>query len=215
MLNNCILFDGITPEDRAAMLHCLDAKEIKVKKGQTVFSEGDPARFVGIVTSGCIQLVREDYYGNRSILADIMSGELFAESFVYAGIETYPVSAVAVQDSTVLMIDSIRLTTPCCNACHFHNTMIRNMLKAVSKGNLALTQKIEVISKRTTREKLMSYLLSQAKLHNSREFTIPYDRQALADYLEVDRSAMSAEISKLRKEGILESEKNHFHLLKQ
>lgn len=214
MLGNCVLFEGIIPEDRAAMLHCLGAKEIKVKKGNAVFSEGEKAKYVGIVVSGCVQLVREDYYGNRSILADIMPGELFAESFVYAGIETYPVSAVASQDSAVLLIDSGRVTTPCCNACHFHNTMIRNMLKAVSKGNLALTQKIEVISKRTTREKLMAYLLSQAKLHNSSEFTIPYDRQALADYLEVDRSAMSAEISKLRKEGVLESEKNRFRLLR-
>ena len=215
MLGKCILFENITSEDRVAMLSCLGAKEVKVHRGQAVFSEGEPAKFVGIVVSGCVQLVREDYYGNRSILADIMPGELFAESFVYAGIERYPVSAVASQDSSVLLIDSSRITTPCCNACHFHNTMIRNMLKAVSKGNLALTQKIEVISKRTTREKLMTYLLSQAKLHNSSEFTIPYDRQALADYLEVERSAMSAEISKLRKEGILESEKNKFRLLRQ
>ena len=212
MLNQCVLFEDIFPEDRATMLQCLGAKEIKVKRGGAVFSEGEPARFLGIVVSGCVQLIREDYYGNRSILADILPGELFAESFVYAGIRVYPVSAVAAQDSTVLLIDSSRVTTPCCNACHFHNTMIRNMLKAVSKGNLALTQKIEVISKRTTREKLMTYLLSQAKLHNSSEFTIPYDRQALADYLEVERSAMSAEISKLRKEGILESEKNFFKL---
>jgi len=138
---------------------------------------------------------------------------LFGASFACAGVASYPVSAVAVEDSLVLLINSRRITATCCNACSFHNQMIYNMLKVVATNNLALNQKIEITSKRTTREKLMAYLLSQAKLHGSDQFTIPYDRQALADYLEVERSAMSAEISKLKKDGVIDCHKSNFILL--
>lgn len=212
-LDRCMLFDGVSPEDRGTMLSCLGAKQMFVKKHQAVFSEGDPAEHVGIVLTGLVQLVREDYYGNRSMIASVAPGELFGESFACAGAAAYPINAVAAEDSHVLLIKSNRITATCCNACSFHNRMIYNMLRIVAANNLTLNQKIDVISKRTIREKLMAYLMAQAKLHNSSEFSIPYDRQALADYLEVDRSAMSAEISKLRKEGILESEKNKFRLL--
>ena len=170
---------------------------------------------VGIVLEGCVQMVREDYYGNRSILARMGPAELFGEGFACADVKTFPISVVAVEDSQVLLIDSRRITVTCANACSFHNRMIFNMLKVVANKNLVLNQKIEITSRRTTREKLMAYLLTQAKLHQSDAFTIPYDRQALADYLEVERSAMSAEISKLRRDGIIECEKSTFRLLKQ
>lgn len=215
ILDGCVLFAGIAPEDRGPMLGCLGARMLEVGKNQVIFQEGDPANWVGIVLEGCVQMVREDYYGNRSILARIGPLGLFGESFACADVQTLPVSVVAVEDSTVLIIDSRRITVTCANACGFHNQMIFNMLKVVANKNLVLNQKIEITSKRTTREKLMTYLLAQAKLHNSDTFTIPYDRQALADYLEVDRSAMSAEISKLRKEGVLDCTRSSFRLLKQ
>ncbi|MBP3587645.1 MAG: Crp/Fnr family transcriptional regulator [Clostridia bacterium] len=196
------------------MLGCLGAQILEVPKNHFVFREGDPATLVGIVLEGCVQMVREDYYGNRSILARIEPAGLFGESFACADVETLPISVAAVEDSRVLLIDSRRITTTCSNACGFHNQMIFNMLKVVANKNLVLTQKIEVTSKRTTREKLLAYLLTQAKLHQSDSFTIPYDRQGLADYLEVERSAMSAEISKLRRDGIIECERSTFHLLK-
>lgn len=213
ILDQCLLFDNVAKEDRSAMLACLGAKEKVVRRGQAVFSEGEPAMYVGIVLEGKVQIEREDYYGNRSIISIAAPGELFGESFACAELETYPVSAVAVEDSRVMLIDSRRITTPCCNACHFHSKMIQNMLKVVATSNLALNRKIEITSKRTTREKLMAYLMTQAKLHGSNCFTIPYDRQALADYLEVERSAMSAEISKLKKDGIIDCQKSRFCLL--
>ena len=214
ILETCVLFDSIRPEERAPMLGCLGAKVVTVAKNQFVFREGDPATFVGIVLKGCVQMVREDYYGNRSILARIEPTGLFGESFACADVETFPISVVAVEDSSVLIIDSRRITVTCANACGFHNRMIFNMLKVVAKKNLVLNEKIEITSKRTTREKLMAYLMTQAKLHQSDTFTIPYDRQALADYLEVERSAMSAEISKLRKEGVIACDRSTFQLLK-
>ena len=215
VLGTCVLFDGIRPEDQRAMLGCLGASVKQAAKNQFIFREGDPAHYVGVLLEGSAQVIREDYYGNRSILAGVGPGGMMGESFAYAGVQKLPVSVVAMEDSLVLVIDSRRITATCANACGFHNQLIFNMLKVVARQNLILNQKIEVTSKRTTREKLMTYLLAQAKQAGSHTFTIPYDRQALADYLEVERSAMSAEISKLRKEGILDTNRSTFRLLKQ
>lgn len=213
IMERCPLFEGIPAEDLDAMLNCIGGHTVEARRGQTVFREGDPATYVGMVLSGAVRLVREDYYGNRSIVAHIGPAELFGETYACAAVTALPVSVVADTDSKVLLMDCRRITTSCTNACVFHNRMIFNLLRMVATKNLVFDQKIQVTSQRTTREKLMSYLLNQAKLQGSSSFTIPYDRQGLADYLEVDRSGLSAEISKLRKEGILQSERNHFVLL--
>lgn len=214
ILQSCPLFHGLEGEELSAILACLGAKRSNVLKGQAIFHEGEPATHMGIVLTGAVRLIREDYYGNRSILARIEPAGLFGESFACADVKDLPISVVAVEDSKVMLIDSHRITVTCANACGFHNRMIFNMLKVVANQNLVLNQKIEIISKRTTREKLMAYLHAQAKLHQSDSFTIPYDRQGLADYLEVERSAMSAEISKLRKDGLIECDRSAFRLLK-
>ncbi|MBR3972783.1 MAG: Crp/Fnr family transcriptional regulator [Oscillospiraceae bacterium] len=213
ILQRSPLFDGIRMDDLAAMLCCIGGHTVTAAKGQPIFQEGDPATHVGMVLSGAVRMIREDYYGNRSIVAHIEPSELFGESYACAGISSLPVSIVADEDSTILLMDCRRITTTCCNACEFHNRIIFNLLKLVATKNLVFDQKIQVTSKRTTREKLMAYLLTQAKIQGSSSFLIPYDRQELADYLEVDRSGLSAQISKLRREGILESKKNRFTLL--
>lgn len=213
VLENCSLFDGIRREDLSAILACLGARVITARKNTVIFSEGDPANYVGIVLSGSAQIVKEDFYGNRSIVAHIAPGELFGESFACAGVATLPVSITAAEDCEVMVIDCRRITVSCTSACAFHSRMIFNLLQVVAMKNLLFNQKIEITSKRTTREKLMAYLLNQAKLQGSSSFTIPYDRQGLADYLQVERSAMSAEISKLRKDGIIRCERSHFTLL--
>lgn len=214
ILQSCPLFTGVEETDMEAMLACLGAKQYRAQKGKTIFHEGDPAVYVGIVLSGAIRVIREDYYGNRSIVAHMGAGEVFGESFACAEVQALPVSVVAEEDCQYLLIDCKRITVSCTNACAFHSRMIFNLLRLVAGKNLVFNQKLEITSKRTTREKLMAYLMSQAKLRGKEEFTIPYDRQALADYLEVDRSGLSAEISKLRKEGKLQCEKNRFRLLR-
>ena len=213
VLEKCSLFTGIGREDLLGVLGCLGAAVTAVGKNQTVWSEGDPAVYVGIVLEGSVQIVKEDYYGNRSIMARAAAAELFGESFACAEVAALPVSVVAAEESRIMLIDCRRITTTCSNSCGFHNQMIYNLLHVVAAKNLAFSQKIEITAQRTTREKLMAYLTSQAKLQNSSSFTIPFDRQGLADYLNVERSAMSAEISKLRKDGILECRKNSFTLL--
>ncbi|MDD6342156.1 MAG: Crp/Fnr family transcriptional regulator, partial [Eubacteriales bacterium] len=195
ILRECPLFDRIGDESLKEMLGCLNAKERSYKKGDAVFAEGDKAKYLGIVLEGNVQLVRVDYYGNRSILANIEPPQLFGEAFACAGMKSLPVDAVAAADTKILLLDAQRIARPCGNACPCHGQTILNLLHIVAKKNLVLHQKIEITSKRSTREKLMTYLLLQAKNAKSHTFTVPYDRQELADYLEVDRSGLSAEIS--------------------
>ena len=215
ILQDCPLFDGVAPENITGMMGCLGTKLANVEKGEFVFREGDSTVFMGIVLEGSVDLVREDFYGNRSIVATVEKGQLFGESYAFADATERPVSVVAKAKSAILLLDSRRITSCCSNACAFHNQVIFNLLRLVATKNLLLHQKIDVTTKRSTREKLMTYLLIQAKRQGSNTITIPYDRQALADYLDVDRSGLSAEIGKLRREGVLESEKNRFCLLRQ
>ena len=213
ILQNCPLFAGIASEELRGMLDCLGASVRRFGKEETVFSEGAPAREIGILLSGAVQIRRVDYFGNRSILANVVPGQLFGESFACAGVEELPVQVVALEESRVLHIDCSRLLRSCSNACTFHHRLIYNLMHVVAGKNLVFHQKLEILSKRTIREKLMTYLLLQAKQAGSNRFTIPFDRQALADYLEVERSGISVEIGKLRKEGVLNNHKNQFELL--
>ena len=213
ILSQCPLFSGISRQELEQMLSCLGGKITGIAKGNPVFLEGDPAEFVGVVLSGQVQIVRTDYYGNRSVLTVVSPGGLFAEAFACAGVEALPVSAMALQTSTVLLLDCKRVLTGCSNACTFHSRLVRNLLKGIAQKNLMLTSKIRCMSQKTTREKLLEFLLEQAKQHGSAEFVIPYDRQALADYLGVERSAMSAEISKLKKAGRIDCSGSRFRVL--
>ncbi len=194
------------------MLSCLGAKVISFDKKYTIIAEGNPAIFIGIMLSGSAQIVQVDYYGNRSILSNIEASNVFAEAFACAEVESIPVSVIANEPCEVMLIDCSHILYTCSNNCGFHQQLIFNLMKDIATKAIMFHQKIEITSKRTTREKLLTYLTSQAKKANSSSFDIPFDRQELADYLEVERSGLSAEISKLRNEGILESNKKHFEL---
>lgn len=215
MIRACPLFDGVGEGELDGVLRCLGARPLEAEKGETIFREGAGATQVGIVLSGAVQMVRTDFYGNRSIVAHIGPSQLFGESYACAGVDALPVSVVADETSKVLLIDCRRITACCTNACAFHSRVIFNLLRLVATKNLVFDQKIEVTSKRTTREKLLTYLMQQAKRQGSDSVTIPYDRQGLADYLEVERSGLSSEIGKLCREGVIACEKNRFRLLEQ
>lgn len=213
ILQNCPLFSGMAQTEIQTALECLQAKTVRFQKNEPIFTEGTSAKRIGIVLSGTVQIVRVDYFGNRSIAASVGPAELFGESFACAGVQSIPVDAVAAADTAVLLLDFENLLAPKGVSCAFHQKLIYNLLKITASKNLLFLRKLEITSKRTTREKLMTYLHLEAKrAHNSR-FEIPYDRQALADYLEVDRSGLSAEIGKLRKEGVLTCTRNRFELL--
>ena len=213
VMARCLLFDGIGQSEMREMLGCLNGEIVETVRGEPVFLEGDPATFVGIVLAGAVQIVRDDYFGRRSVLTVVEPGGLFAEAFACAGLESLPVSAFALRSGCVLLLDCDRMLNGCASACASHSCMVCNLLRGTARKNLALTRKIRYMSQRTTREKLMEFLLDQAKQQGSPEFVIAYDRQALADYLGVERSAMSAEISKLRRDGIIDSHGSWFRVL--
>ena len=213
VLRKCPLFNGISDDDLVSMLGCLQAKLREFSRKENIFAEGDPAGYMGIVLSGTVQIVRQDYFGNRSVIHHSGPGDVFAEAFSFTGLDTMPVSGYALKNSRCMILSCRRMMTVCSNACTFHNRLVKNLLTLVSRKNLMLNEKIRFMSQRTTREKLLAYLSDQAKKTGSAEFTIPYDRQALADYLNVERSAMSAEISKLKNDGILEVKGSHFRLM--
>ena len=212
-LRKCPLFDGIGEEDLSRMLVCFGAKVECFDKKYTIIAEGTQARYIGIVLSGTAQVIQVDYYGNRSLLGSIERGQIFAEAFACAETEHVPVSVVASEPCEVMLIECSHILHTCANNCGFHNKLIYNLMKDLARKTIVFHQRIEITSKRTTRERLMAYLMFCAKAAGKSSFEIPFDRQDLADYLEVDRSGLSAEISRLRAEGVLESNKRHFKLL--
>lgn len=207
------LFEGIAEEEREALLSCLSARKQSFRKNDFVFTAGVSKPAAGMVVKGSLQIIKEDYWGNRTIIESVGRGELFGEAFACAEVETIPVSVVAAEETEVLLMDYQKLLTACSSSCRFHSRIIRNMTRIMAEKNMALMQKMEHITKRTTREKLLSYLSVQALSQGSSDFAIPFNRQELADYLSVDRSAMSAELAKMRDEGLIRFQKNHFTLL--
>lgn len=213
ILKRTKLFAGVSDEEIGAMLSCLDASLHTYKKGEYVLRQGEHLSFITVLVYGELHIQRDDYWGNRTIVNRIAVGDMFGEAYIAP--ESGPLinDVVAVEDSAVIFFDVRRIITVCSSACRFHSMVVQNLFFAISEKNRTLVQKLAHISKRTTREKLISYLSEEAKRHNSASFTIPFNRQQLADFLSVDRSAMSNELCKMRDEGLLEFEKSHFKLL--
>ena len=212
VLRKCKLFDGIEDGDLNKMLTCLGAKVERFDKKYTVFSEGSPAKHIGIVLSGSVQVIQIDYYGNRNILMEAEPSDMVAEAFACAETEALPVAVVANEPCEVMFINCSHILHTCSNNCGFHQQMIFNLMKNLAVKTIEFHKKLEITSKRSTREKLLAYLSMYAKKTGKKRFRIPFDRQELADYLEVERSGLSSEIGKLRREGVLDSEKKHFVL---
>lgn len=213
ILKNTQLFSGASDEDIEAMLGCLQARLCTYKKGEYVLREGERIERLMMLAEGELHIQRDDYWGNRSIISMVGVGEMFGEA--YAAPESGPLlnDVLAVEDSAVIFLDIGKLLTVCPNGCKFHAMAVKNLFFAISEKNRKLVRKLGYMSRRTTREKLIAYLSEEAKRQNSGAFSIPFNRQQLADFLSVDRSAMSNELCRLRDEGLIEFEKNRFRLL--
>ena len=197
------LFRGIPAEELPTLLVQASAKERRFQKTELLLRRGDVTGRLGLVLEGSVHIIREDFWGNRSIVGLAGPGEIFAESYALAG-KPLAVSVLAATDGRALFLD----------AGHLSQRLSANLLALLAEKNLMLTEKMRHMARRTTREKLLSYLSAQALRAGTAEFDIPLDRQQLADFLAVDRSAMSAALGKLRDEGVLEFRKNHFRLLR-
>lgn len=208
------LFDGIENGELEQLLPCLGGRRVRFDEGDYIFMAGGRADQVGMVLSGSVLVFSDDFWGNRTIMAHVERGGLFGEAFSFARVEALPVSVTAAEKTEVLFINCERMITVCPSACEFHNRLVRNMLKILAEKNMALTQKIDHMGKRSTREKILSYLSEQAGKAGGESFSIPLNRQEMADYLAVDRSALSKELGRLEKEGQISFHKNQFQLLK-
>ena len=207
------LFAGLIPEEVERLLGCLNGVERRFKKDEYLLRAGEPARALGILLSGRLRIVRDEYTGERNVVAEIGPADVFAES--YACLEERPseVSVFAASDAAVLFIETRRLLTSCPNTCRWHARLIMNLVALLANKNITLNEKLSHVTQRSTRRKLLSYLSSEALRAGASEFDIPFDRQELADYLAVDRSAMSAELSRMSADGLIRYRRNKFTLL--
>lgn len=212
---HCPLFAGIEEKDLDTLLDCLSVTQRSFQKEECIFHTGECTESIGLVISGQVLIVSEDFWGNRAIIGAAGPGELFGEAYACTPGAELSVSAVAGSDCVISLLNVGRLLTTCQHACIFHTRLIRNLLSVLAGKNLMLTQKMSHMSKKTTREKLLSYLSAQSIKKGNAEFDIPFNRQQLADYLSVDRSAMSGELCRMRDEGLLTFDRSHFHLLQQ
>ena len=213
ILKRTRLFAGVGEDELEAMLGCLQAKMETFKKGEYVYRQGEHMDSLTVLVEGKLHIQKEDYWGNRSIVNVVDAGEMIGEAFAAPNSGPLMNDVIAVENSTVIKFDVRRVLTVCSSACRFHAMVVQNLFFAISEKNRKLMQKLGHMAKRSTREKLLSYLSEEAKRQNSSTFTIPFNRQQLADFLSVDRSAMSNELGKMRDEGLLLFEKNKFTLL--
>lgn len=211
-LEKTILFRGTDLEEIKGMLKCLQGTERHFEKGDIIYNCGDTVRFMGMVLSGAVHIESNDFWGNKSILDSIGPGQIFAETYACVPGEPLMVDVVAAEDTDVLFLDANRIMTTCSNACEHHNKLIRNLLMASAQKNLNLSRRIFHTAPKSIRGRILSYLSDQASKQGSPEFDIPFNRQQLADYLNVERSALSNELSKMQKDGLITAKKNHFFL---
>ena len=212
LLEKTKLFSGVGEEDILSMLSCLNASVREYGKGQVAFRQGETLRELMILAEGRLHIQREDYWGNLNLLNEICPGEMFGEAYIVPNSGPLLNDVVAAEDSAALFFDMDRILTVCPSACPFHTRIVKNVFYTISDKNRRLVQKLSYMAQRSTREKLLSYLSDEAKRQSSSFFTIPFNRQQLADFLSVDRSAMSNELGKLRNEGLLDFHKNEFTL---
>ena len=211
-LRDCRLFREIEPKVLVAMLICLSAREIKPQRGDFIMSTPEEHPLMGVVLEGEVEMISEDYFGKKSLLSVLPVGSIFGESYTCVKAKNRTIAYQARTRCRILLLDYERILHACKLVCRFHHRMIENMVELIAEKNLALVDKLEVTSRTTIREKLLTYLTRQAESTGSRTFTIPMGRTALAEYLCTDRSAMTRELARMKAEGLIDYEKRTFTL---
>ncbi|NLV87326.1 MAG: Crp/Fnr family transcriptional regulator [Clostridiales bacterium] len=207
------LFRGISEDEAEAMIKCLQARHKSFNKGEFIYRAGDIADSMGLVISGGVNIENDDIWGNKSIINHAGRGQVFAETYACVPNQAMMVNVVAAEQTEVLFLNTEKMLKTCPSSCSFHARLIRNLLSVTALKNMHLSRRIFHTTPKTIRGKLLSYLSDQAMQQGKYKFTIPFDRQQLADYLGVDRSAMSNELGKMKREGLLDFTKNSFQLL--
>ncbi len=212
VLRSAPFFSGISGEELTAMLSCLKAEKKDFPKEAFVLRNGDTADAIGLVLEGTVLIVQEDIWGNRNILSKAGPGQTFAVAYACAPGSRLNASVIAETPVTVMFLNVNRILNVCPSACSHHSRIIRNLLGELAEKNLRFSEKLTHVGQRSTRSKIMSYLSAEAQRLGAYEFDIPFSRQQFADYLGVERSGLSLELGKMKKDGLLEYHKNHFAL---
>lgn len=210
---NSPLFSGIAPEDRKALLSCITYRVADVKKGEIILFEEESVKQIGIVLSGKVDIIKEDIWGNKTLLLRLGEDEIFGETFACGEDNRSVVTFFAAENAEILFLPFYRVMHNCTMACGFHHRLTENMVGIIAKKNRDYLRKIEIVSKRTIREKILTYLSIQAQAQKARYFEIPLGRIELAEYLCVDRSALTRELVKMKQEGLIDYDKNCFRIL--
>lgn len=211
-LANTQLFRGIREDEITELLHCLGASERTFQKNDVIFRAGSPVNEIGLIESGSVNIVVNLYWGNSIIFGHIGRGEVFAENYAAIPGKELLCDVVATEDTKVIFLKMQNILTTCRKGCSYHNRIIQNMLRISAQNNLNMSSRMMHTASKSLRDRLLSYLSEQALEHGSSQFTIPFNRQQLADYLAVNRSAMSKELSKMQEEGLITYRKNKFIL---
>ena len=207
------LFEGIGPEERVRMISCFGHYLGSFRKGETIAMEGTYIRHVGVVLSGSVDMVKEDIWGNKTLLIRSKKDDVFGESFACGVDKLSDVRFVASEDTSVLFLSFDKVMHNCQNACNCHHKLTDNMVRVIAAQSRELMRKVEVVSKRSIREKVLAYLSLQAQIQGSRYLEVPLGRLELAEYLCVDRSALTRELVKMQEEGLIDYDKNIFRIL--
>ncbi len=205
------IFHGISDPELKDIekINCIRRREYR--KNNIVFHVGDMISEIGVVCLGSVNIENIDLWGNKSIISNVSSGQVFAESYALCG-TAIMVDVVAAEDSEILFVDlSVIMDVNNCSESWYHK-MLLNMIEITSRKNLILSNRIFCTSPKGIRSRLLTYLSYQAVRNDSRQFKIPFNRQQLSEYLNVDRSALSKELCRMRDEGMLEFHKNEFRL---
>lgn len=208
------IFDGIDEGKKEILKSCLRTVKKTYAKNEIIFSYGDRITSICYIIKGAVQLSKDDYYkGNKIIVAKIQGGESFAEAFVCAEIEHSKIEAKALEETEILFLDFKKVLSVCSNACPFHKKLIENLIKVVAKKNLFLRERVELLGKKTLREKIMHFLNKEKEKQHAEIFDIPYSRDEFAEYIGADRSALSRELSKMKKQNLIDYHKNSFKII--
>lgn len=207
------LFSGIAPEERKALLSCITYRIARIKKGEIISFEEEQIREIEIVLSGSVDIIKEDIWGNKTLLLRLGKDEMFGETFACGEDNISVVTFFASENAEILFLPFYRVMHNCTMACVFHHRLIENMVGIIAKKNRDYMQKIEILSKRSIREKILSYLSIQAQVQNARYFELPLGRVELAEYLCVDRSALTRELAKMKQDGLIDYDRNCFRIL--
>lgn len=213
LLSHMPLFEGIAIKDFPALLACVGASSKAFARGEFVSLAGDSIQTIGVVLSGQVQVLKEDVFGNRAVLNSLGPGEVFGESFICGGRYALTVSVQAAQASRVLFLAFDRVMSACESACAFHNMLIKNMVAMLALKNIRLVEKLEVTTKHSLREKVLTYLSQLAQAQQSAMVIAPLGRMDLAGFLGVDRSALTRELNRMQEDGLLEYDRNTYRLL--